>query len=121
LAVTSPVKVAVYEKGRCIETWEREGKCSEVLPPLLHDVLYGYRLKAIYYANGPGSFMAIKIAYVPKVLVHMRTGGVSNASLRNRLRANRMDRKAWTVNNLKPYPWTIAMKPLRKVGQWFLR
>jgi len=60
LAVTSPVKVAVYEKGRCIETWEREGKCSEVLPPLLHDVLYGYRLKAIYYANGPGSFMAIK-------------------------------------------------------------
>ena len=63
----------------------------------------------------------VKTVYIPKVLVHMRTGGVSNASLRNRLRANRMDRKAWAVNNLKPYPWTIAMKPLRKVGQWFFR
>ena len=63
----------------------------------------------------------IHAVYLPKVLVHMRTGGVSNASLGNRLRANRMDRKAWAVNGLKPYPWTLAMKPLRKLGQWVLR
>ena len=60
-------------------------------------------------------------AYLPEVLVKMRTGGVSNASIKNRLRANKMDRKAWKVNNLKPYPWTVSMKPLRKVGQWFCR
>ncbi|WP_459947580.1 glycosyltransferase family 2 protein [Desulfocastanea catecholica] len=57
--------------------------------------------------------------YIPKVLVKMRTGGVSNAALKNRLRANRMDRKAWLVNELRPYPWTLTMKPLRKIGQWF--
>lgn len=56
--------------------------------------------------------------HIPEVLVHMRTGGVSNASLGNRLRANRMDRKAWKANGLRPYPWTLWMKPLRKVGQW---
>jgi glycosyltransferase len=63
----------------------------------------------------------IKVRYIPEVLVCMRAGGVSNASLANRLRANRMDRKAWEVNGLKPYPWTIPMKPVRKIPQYFLR
>lgn len=63
----------------------------------------------------------IRAAYIPEVLVKMRTGGVSNASLRNRLLANRMDRKAWAVNDLKPYPWTLWLKPLRKIGQWVIR
>ncbi len=48
----------------------------------------------------------------------MRAGGKSNASLKNRLKANRMDRRAWRVNDLQPHPWTIMMKPLRKVGQF---
>ncbi|HEU4344423.1 MAG TPA: glycosyltransferase family 2 protein [Candidatus Binatia bacterium] len=63
----------------------------------------------------------IKTAYIPEVLVCMRAGGVSNASLNNRLKANQMDRKAWEVNGLKPYPWTLLCKPLRKVPQYFLR
>ena len=63
----------------------------------------------------------INVAYIPRVLVHMRTGGVSNATLYNRLAANRMDRKAWAVNDLRPYPWTLALKPLRKVGQWVFK
>lgn len=60
----------------------------------------------------------INAAYIPETLVHMRTGGVSNVSIKNRLKANAMDRKAWDVNNLKPYPWTLYLKPLRKVLQW---
>jgi glycosyltransferase involved in cell wall biosynthesis len=60
-------------------------------------------------------------AYIPEVLVKMRTGGVSNASVKNRLAANRMDRKAWTVNGLRPYPWTLWMKPMRKIGQWVFK
>jgi glycosyltransferase len=63
----------------------------------------------------------IKVAYIPEVLVKMRVGGVSNASLENRLKANQMDRKAWEVNGLKPYPWTLWMKPLRKIPQWWQR
>jgi len=62
----------------------------------------------------------INVAYIPEVLVHMRCGGVSNLSLGNRLKANRMDRKAWEVNGLKPYPWTLWAKPLRKLGQWIV-
>ncbi len=61
----------------------------------------------------------IKAVYLPVVMVHMRTGGASNASLINRLRANRMDRRAWQVNRLTPWPWTMLFKPLRKIGQYF--
>ena len=63
----------------------------------------------------------ISCIYIPEVLVTMRVRGVSNSSWVNRIRANRMDRKAWEVNGLKPYPWTLWMKPIRKMPQWFLR
>jgi glycosyltransferase len=62
-----------------------------------------------------------RCTYIPEVLVCMRVGGASNRSLAARLKANRMDRKAWEVNGLRPYPWTIAMKPLRKIPQWWCR
>ena len=63
----------------------------------------------------------ISTTYIPEVLVKMRVGGISNASLRSRIHANRMDRRAWQVNGLKPYPWTLIFKPLRKVNQFFVR
>jgi len=63
----------------------------------------------------------INVAYIPEVLVKMRVGGVSNANLSNRLRANQMDRKAWEVNGLKPSPWTLWLKPRRKIPQWWQR
>jgi glycosyltransferase len=62
----------------------------------------------------------ITTTYIPEVLVKMRAGGVSNVSLKNRLKANRMDRYAWAVNGLKPYPWTTYLKPLSKIKQFFV-
>lgn len=59
--------------------------------------------------------------YIPEILVHMRTGGVSNQSILNRLRANANDRRAWTENDLRPYPWTTLLKPFRKVHQFLSR
>ena len=63
----------------------------------------------------------LRLAYLPEVMVRMRVGGMSNASAANRLKANREDRTAWRMNGLKPKPWTLAMKPLRKVGQFLMR
>lgn len=63
----------------------------------------------------------ITCKYIPEILVHMRVGGQSNASLKNRLIANHNDHKAWKLNNLKPYPWTLSLKPLRKIRQYFKR
>jgi len=63
----------------------------------------------------------IRAKYIPEVLVVMRAGGWSNSSLLNRLRANRFDREAWTVNGLNPRHLTTILKPIRKVAQYFLR
>jgi len=56
--------LGLYEKGRLIKCYEREGKTSEILPGLLEEILTLYRIDALYYAKGPGSFMALKILYV---------------------------------------------------------
>lgn len=60
----------------------------------------------------------IKLAYLPEFIVKMRTGGQSNASMKNRAKANMEDRKAWELNGLKPYFFTLTLKPLRKVLQF---
>lgn len=61
----------------------------------------------------------ISTFYLPEVLVKMRTGGTSNVSLKNRIRANKEDRRAWKINGLKPGWFTLYRKPLSKLGQFF--
>jgi glycosyltransferase involved in cell wall biosynthesis len=60
----------------------------------------------------------VKIAYLSEILVKMRLGGQSNASIKNRIRANNEDRLAWRINNIKPYFFTLYLKPLRKIFQY---
>ena len=60
----------------------------------------------------------VSAGYIPRVLIKMRTGGASNASLKQRIKANRQDRRAWRVNGLSPYPWTTIIKPISKLRQW---
>lgn len=60
----------------------------------------------------------IKTAYLPEYLVKMRMGGQSNVTTKNRIIANLEDRKAWEVNGLKPYFFTLFLKPLRKISQF---
>lgn len=75
---------------------------------------YEFMLRALVKNN-------YKAAYLPEVLVKMRNGGASNASVKNRINANREDKQAWKLNGIKPYFFTIAMKPLRKVFQYLIK
>ena len=59
--------------------------------------------------------------YIPRVIVKMRSGGMSNASFRNRLKANQEDRIAWKLNELKPYFFTLYAKPIRKISQFIIK
>jgi glycosyltransferase len=63
----------------------------------------------------------IKLEYIPSVLVKMRTGGASNRSLLSRLQANEDDRTAWAINGIKPYWFTLYLKPLRKISQFIIK
>lgn len=60
----------------------------------------------------------VKAEYLPRVLVHMRAGGVSNRSFSNRLKAHMEDYKAWRINGGSPHWYTMVLKPLRKVFQY---
>lgn len=60
----------------------------------------------------------IKLGYLPRIITKMRLGGQSNVSLKNRIRANQEDRKAWEMNGLKPGPFTLIRKPLGKIKQY---
>lgn len=63
----------------------------------------------------------IRVGYIPKIFVKMRVGGESNASLRNRLIANRNDQKAWIENGIKP-PFGLRLsKPISKIKSYFMR
>ena len=63
----------------------------------------------------------VKPEYLPEILVRMRAGGQSNATLKNRMNANREDRMAWQLNGLKPYFFTLYLKPLRKISQFIIK
>jgi len=61
----------------------------------------------------------ISVAYLDKTLVKMRAGGQSNATLKNRIKANKEDRLAWEKNGLRPPFYTTYFKPIRKIPQFF--
>ena len=72
---------------------------------------YEFLLRAMYFSGR-------RAVYLDDILVNMRTGGVSNASLSNRLRANKEDRHAWKLNDASPPLALGLLKPLRKLHQW---
>lgn len=63
----------------------------------------------------------ISVIYLPRIIIKMRQGGKSNASLKNRVNANKEDRLAWKINGLKPGILTLWLKPVRKIPQLWKR
>jgi len=62
--MASPILLGVYEDGLLVESIKREGKISDLLPQLFQELLERFAIRRIYYARGPGSFMAIKLTYL---------------------------------------------------------
>ena len=63
----------------------------------------------------------ISTYYVPEVLIKMRLGGASNRSLKNMWIKSSEDYKAWKVNNLNGGFYTIFLKNVSKIPQFFIR
>ncbi len=63
----------------------------------------------------------VKVNYLDRVITKMRSGGQSNVSIKNRIKANMEDRKAWRINGLKPGSFSLTRKPLSKVFQFLNR
>ena len=63
----------------------------------------------------------ISTHYLPEVLIHMRIGGISNRGLRNLWTKSREDFLAWKLNGLHGSFYTIPMKNLSKIPQFFIK
>ena len=64
IALTSPIQIGVYKDNKLLEVISSEEKSSDVLPTIFEDIFNRYSVEKLFYANGPGSFMAIKVAYI---------------------------------------------------------
>jgi hypothetical protein len=65
IALGSPVLVGVYdEAGQLVEAIKSDKMGSDALSEIFEDLLKRYSFVRLLYANGPGSFMGIKVTYL---------------------------------------------------------
>ena len=64
ISLSSPLLIGIYSDDILIQTISSNKKTSEALVLILKDILDIYDIKEIIYANGPGSYMAIKLTYI---------------------------------------------------------
>ncbi len=64
ITLSSPIQVGVYECNLLIESISTNEKSSDALPNIFNELSSRYKIEKLFYSNGPGSFMAIKIAYI---------------------------------------------------------
>ena len=64
IALSSPIQLGIYENNKLIDTLVSDKKSSDILPLLYKKVFDTYNVKSLFYTNGPGSFMAIKVSYI---------------------------------------------------------
>jgi len=64
IELSSPILVGVYQNGELIKTLSSTEQSSEALPLIFKEIQTLYTVDNIVYTRGPGSFMAIKVAYI---------------------------------------------------------
>lgn len=64
LSVYSPFVIGIYKGDKLVKKIEAEGKASDVLPVMIEKALSEFAPEEIYYTNGPGNHMSLKIAFV---------------------------------------------------------
>ncbi len=64
ISIAKPIQIGLYENYKLVKIYDAEGKSSDILPSVLKSILKEYDINEIYYVNSPGSYMAIKVAYV---------------------------------------------------------
>ena len=71
IALSSPILIGVYENNNLTQTLSSEGRSSDFLPSAFAELLEKYAISSVTYANGPGSFMAIKVTYLFLQTLHV--------------------------------------------------
>lgn len=101
-----PPHPSFYIKKKYLDQW------GYYKPELSISADYEMMLRLLYKHD-------LKVIYVNKLFTKMSEGGLSNKHFSNRVIAHLQDYKAWKINKLKAFPFTIMLKPLRKIFQFY--
>ncbi|MBZ7960281.1 tRNA threonylcarbamoyladenosine biosynthesis protein TsaB [Campylobacter molothri] len=63
-ALSKPLMLGIYKNNLLVKSITSYEKASEFIPKILQELLQNFTFDELIYANGPGSFMGIKISYV---------------------------------------------------------
>ena len=73
--LSNPLIMALYDKkGELFREWELKGYASDNLVEELDKILKEFEIKRIIYANGPGSYMGIKLCYIALKTLELTKG-----------------------------------------------
>lgn len=64
ISIANPILIGLYKNSKLIQVYEKVGQSSDIIPLVFEEILKSYDIKRIFYVNAPGSYMAIKVAYV---------------------------------------------------------
>lgn len=64
ISISNPLLIGVYKNKELVEEFKVEGLTSDLLPITFNQIIKKYDISRINYVNTPGSYMAIKVAYV---------------------------------------------------------
>jgi tRNA A37 threonylcarbamoyladenosine modification protein TsaB len=54
----------VYKDNKLIKSYVKDEQTSEILPIIFKNIMEKFTLDKLFFARGPGSFMAIKVTYI---------------------------------------------------------
>ena len=64
ITLGSPLLAGIYQNGELKQSLSSDKPSSEAITELLAELKKQYKITKIIYANGPGSFMGLKVAFV---------------------------------------------------------
>ena len=54
----------MYKDNKLIKSYVKDEQTSEILPIIFKNIMEKFTLDELFFARGPGSFMAIKVTYI---------------------------------------------------------
>ena len=64
ITISNPLLFGIYKDDILIDTIKSDGKTSDELPKIYKQISSLYNITQVFYVNGPGSFMSIKVSYI---------------------------------------------------------
>ncbi len=117
--IAVPLQIGRYDADRLVETVMLEGRASDTLLGALEAILDRHSVERIIYANGPGSYLSVKLTYIALATLEIVLGIPFAACSAFALNGNRPIRAMGSLYFIKEKETIITQKIDENVPQDF--